>query len=332
MRSRLPIALCWAAGASLRAGATCETRGSRCICEDDTGELWDLTSLGTSDAHKTDGPGASVDWIYSFKFCEDIVPVEEPCPGYGIVSSRAYRISDTASLQTCQQLGPGQGVASGMTPIALSNGLSLRYLWLTNGLTVNLVCDESKRGQTTTPERAAGTGLGTVEWYTYVACPAFQAGGLSVGWMIITFSSVAAALYLGGGVAYNRKQGHSGLENLVPQYEAWSELPGLVGDGVHFSRTALSENIAACSCLAPPGEYDEIGGQRKRKKEKKEKKEKKKEKKGKKGKVPPPPPEEEPLAPKPKPKPKPTMSYSEMLSAAPRMAIGGHVAEKSDEI
>ena len=95
---------------------------------------------------------------------------------------------------------------------------------------------------------------------------------------------------------------------------------GLVGDGVHFSRTALSENIAACSCLAPPGEYDEIGGQRKRKKEKKEKKEKKKEKKGKKGKVPPPPPEEEPLAPKPKPKPKPTMSYSEMLSAAPRMA------------
>ena len=36
--------------------------------------------------------------------------------------------------------------------------------------------------------------------------------------------------------------------------------------------------------------------------------------------------------PKPKPKPKPTMSYSEMLSAAPRMAIGGHVAEKSDEI
>jgi hypothetical protein len=268
IRAALSGAL-WLTGAASLASATCTREGSRCLCEDDTGTVWDLTALADDAEHQTDGPAASAgEWEYSFKFCDNIVPVDTPCANSQISETRAYRVSQGSTLQTCQQLGPAEGITSGMTPVSLQNGLSLRFLWLTRGLTVNLICDPTLRGQDTEPDRAVGTELATIEWTTFYVCAAHQNAGLSMGGLILILSSVATVLYLGGGVAYNRNKGHSGVENLVPQYEQWSQLPALVADGVWFTRVTLSQNIGACACVAPSGPgpsksgglYEEIDG------------------------------------------------------------------------
>ena len=57
----------WLAGVA-PAVAQCETRGSRCICEDEGGTEWDLTELADEPPHTADGPAASAgEWEYSFK-------------------------------------------------------------------------------------------------------------------------------------------------------------------------------------------------------------------------------------------------------------------------
>lgn len=254
----------WFAGVAAVA-AQCETLGNRCICEDESGTEWDMTALAEEAAHTADGPAASAgEWEYSFKFCEDIVPVDTPCANSQITETRAYRVSQGASLQTCQQLGPGAGVSSGMTPVPLQNGLSLRYLWLTRGVTINLICDTTLAGQESEPDRAIGTEQATIDWRTFYVCPAHQNRGLSAGSLFLILSSVAAVVYLCGGVAYNRNKGHSGVENLVPQYERWSQLPELVAEGIWFTRWTLSQSIGVCGCLAPNpkrgGLYEDIDG------------------------------------------------------------------------
>lgn len=147
----------WFAGVA-SAGAQCDTRGGRCICADNQGREWDMTALADDPPHTADGPAASAgEWEYSFKFCENIVPVEQPCANSAITTTRAYRVSKGTGLQTCQQLGPGSGVSSGMTPVPLQNGLSMRYLWLTRGLTINMICDPTSAGRSSEPARAVGT-------------------------------------------------------------------------------------------------------------------------------------------------------------------------------
>lgn len=257
-------AVLWVAGFA-SASAQCETQDSRCICQDERGREWDLTELAQEAPHITDGPAASAgEWEYSFKWCENILPVEQVCANNAISETRAYRISQGASLQTCQQLGPGSGIASGMTAVRLQNGLSLRFEWLVRGITVNLICDPTLAGQASEPARAIGTEDATIDWRTFFVCPAHQDSGLSVGSLFLIVSSVAVIIYFGGGVAYNRNKGHSGVENLVPQYDKWSQLPDLVADGVWFTRSTLSLNISACGCLSPEpkdkGLYEDIDG------------------------------------------------------------------------
>lgn len=241
----------WACGASL-AASTCLTQGGRCLCEDESGTTWDLTELAGEEPHTFDGPAAATtDWDYSIKFCENIVPVATPCTSSGISEARAYRVSQSTGLQTCQQLGPGAEITSGMTPTSLAAGLSLRYLWLQRGITINLICDEGLQGQVTTPDRAVGTELPTVEWRTFVVCPANQGFGLSLGAAILIFLSVGGGVYICGGVGYNHSKGHSGVDNLVPQYDLWSQIPGLMSDGLYFTRVHLSEKVGLCACVAP---------------------------------------------------------------------------------
>lgn len=65
------------------------------------------------------------------------------------------------------------------------------------------------------------------------ACP-IMPKPLSWGWLSIIFGTLIACGYVGGGVAYNRRNGLEGVEAL-PQREMWAELPGLVRDGCRFS-------------------------------------------------------------------------------------------------
>ena len=206
---------------------------NRCVCYDETGERFDLTVI-EGDANEMPGEGSNLDWGYSFSPCANLDPIPPACPSYAITESRAVRVSATTGLQSCEQLGPGDAVAAGLTVIKLDNGISLQYLWVGRGVTVNMLCDENAP-RDSQPERATGQGsFGTADWYTYYVCPGYQASllGLSVGALMLISGGLATVVYLGGGVAYNRQQGHSGIENVLPNYKWWSqELPDLVRDG-----------------------------------------------------------------------------------------------------
>ena len=68
--------------------------------------------------------------------------------------------------------------------------------------------------------------------------------------------SVAAGLYVGGGVAYTKRNDpDADLKAAHPHIEYWRQLPGLVSDGILFSRVSLSTNVKALEFLAP-----EVGG------------------------------------------------------------------------
>jgi hypothetical protein len=113
-----------------------------------------------------------------------------------------------------------------------------------------------------TDRTRAGTDQAVIEWRTFYVCPAHQNAGVSIGGLFLIASSLAGVIYLAGGVAYNRNKGHSGVENLVPQYEQWSQLPGLVAEGWWFTRVTLSRHFGLCACIAPSpkGLYEDIDG------------------------------------------------------------------------
>jgi cation-dependent mannose-6-phosphate receptor len=56
---------------------------------------------------------------------------------------------------------------------------------------------------------------------------------------------VVATVYVVGGMIYNRvTAGKTGVE-MIPQYEFWASLPGLIGDGFRFA--------FSCGCFARTG-------------------------------------------------------------------------------
>ena len=68
------------------------------------------------------------------------------------------------------------------------------------------------------------------------ACP-HMPQPLSWGWWFIILSGVATLAYFGGGTAYNaRVRGEEGMD-VIPHWQYWQMLPGLVKDGMSFSWT-----------------------------------------------------------------------------------------------
>jgi hypothetical protein len=80
------------------------------------------------------------------------------------------------------------------------------------------------------------------EWKSRIACPVKEsgnhgrAGGISVGWILITVLGSVVVSYVVLGALYNRflrKQDR--FQTIVPHYDFWIALPGLVKDGIVFS-------------------------------------------------------------------------------------------------
>lgn len=119
---------------------------------------------------------------------------------------------------------------------------------------INLICDsapstayEDAQGVSTNPEVVNPPGCTTnycsvvINWRTPAVCP-----GGDAGWTIVILISVAAGLYVGGGIGYTRyENGHwdaSDGKILVahPHWKYWQELPDLVRDGIHFTKCVIS--------------------------------------------------------------------------------------------
>jgi hypothetical protein len=88
---------------------------------------------------------------------------------------------------------------------------------------------------------------------------------LSLGWLIIIFSSLAGAIYVGGGI-YRGRQQNPDAPSLVaahPHAVAWQAVPGLVSDGVHWTRVALGIASSASDSNGArdgEGEYQDLEG------------------------------------------------------------------------
>ena len=124
---------------------------------------------------------------------------------------------------------------------------------ITRSLMVNLLCNGE---DLPAPEAGAIGGDSVVmDWPTAAAC----AGSGMTGWYIVIFTSVAAGLYVGGGIGYGKRENpDADMTSAHPHVHYWQQLPGLVADGVLFTRVHLSTNVKALEFLAP-SDHDLLG-------------------------------------------------------------------------
>lgn len=238
------------------AAGTCEEVDGQCICTSTAGVEWDLTAIQSNNIQTTGDtqPGCSLctgDWTYTFAICGNALQQT----GTGCVSTaqrNAFR-TDESTLVRCEYMGQDAetGVPLTVTDLTDVDGVSIQYTDTTRTMTVNIRC-ETPYG--TAPEPlGVGTGSNDVvlDWYTDAVC---IAGGGN-GWLIVILMSVAAGLYVGGGIGYVKRQQPDAPLSLEmhPHIHHWREVPGLVSDGIYFSRVTLATNVEFLAFLAPEG-------------------------------------------------------------------------------
>ena len=258
---------------------TCALSGSSCICTDEQGGTWDVTSLtpaGNPNADTTvvargacsgtycQGTG----FEYHVDFCGSL-QVPQSCysgvcctPSDNLNMYRTDMRADCPPLTTCQcdKLGDISAGAVEVTTLQDGDGISVEFTpnsyynsyagWVPP--VINLICDgepstayEETSAVSVNPE-VVNTACTTnycsmvINWRTSAVC----AGGR--GWTIVILICVAAGLYVGGGVGYTRyEKGHwdsgdGGVLSAHPHWPLWQEIPDLVRDGYHYTKVLVS--------------------------------------------------------------------------------------------
>lgn len=180
-------------------------------------------------------------WTYHFNFCGNALQQI----GLGCLSTQmrnAYRVDGSISPR-CEYMGQDAlvGVPLTVTDLddGLGDGISILYTDTIRTMTVNLRC-ETPVGLT--PQDAVvGNANPVLEWYTDAVC---TPGGGN-GWLIVILMSVAAGIYVGGGVGDVKRQDPNAAiaPSSHPHIEYWRQVPGLVSDGIYFSRVTASSNV-----------------------------------------------------------------------------------------
>ena len=255
------------------AASGCSSEGGACVCEDDDGNAWDVSELSgsglrepTTGTSTLQGPttGCSIcvgSWNYHWDICANIaVPQALGCST--TFATAAIRLDEfsTPTSRECEYLGPDVSGAGSPDVARLSgeagDGLSLAYSYQSRSFTVNLLCGGAS-GSQAEPVAMGGNSI-EVTWETPVACT----GGSGWGWLTIILTGVAAGVYVGGGIGYaKRNEPALSLAEAHPHTEQWRQLPGLVSDGVLFTRSELSSRFDFLSFLAPAGgAYSDLQG------------------------------------------------------------------------
>ena len=141
---------------------------------------------------------------------------------------------------------------------------------------INLICDsaastayEEVNSASDNPQVVNTPGCTTnycsvvINWRTSAVC----SGGL--GWMIVIAISVAAGLYVGGGIGYTRyENGHwDASEGRIlaahPHWHHWHELADLVREGAVFARQRARGGVrgATDKSSSKGDDYDELLGE-----------------------------------------------------------------------
>jgi|EP01043_Picozoa_sp_COSAG02_P037149 hypothetical protein len=235
------------------APAPCTPAG---ICTGADGEPWDLGPIGSEQV--VDGPtDPTYNYQYAFSLYKNLDPVPQICQTFSIFGTNAARY-DESSFGTCEQLGPDMNLADGSTYqfSARDETLTFLYGYSGNQLTVTLECSfGAGKG---TPGAVTGTAPNfNVMWKTNYACEGGAAkggseGGGAWGMMFLIFFFLGSGMYVGGGAYYNNQTKNAVGVQALPHLEFWSTIPGLVKDGVTFSKAKYNERYGDGTPLVKP--------------------------------------------------------------------------------
>jgi len=145
-------------------------------------------------------------------------PGQDSCAAIGTLSSAQWSLQDPTKPAGGVQIQYSGGDSAGSGP---------------RSATVVFKCsgDGSPRGVSAVESPPLHY---TITIAASAACANTCANCLSWGWWSIILGGVSMILYVGGGIAYNvRVRGEEGL-GVIPQWQYWQQLPGLVYDGTVF--------------------------------------------------------------------------------------------------
>lgn len=241
------------------AAGSCEEVDGKCICTSTAGVEWDVTSIQSNNIQTTGDtmPGCTLctgDWTYNFAICGNALQQI----GTGCLSTQtrnAYRVDESVS-QRCEYMGQDATTGDPLTVTDLTDvdGISIAYTDTVRTMTVNLRCETPYALAPEPLPQGSGSNNIVLTWYTDAVCLA--SGGN--GWLIVILMSVAAGIYVGGGIGYVKRQSPDAPIALDshPHIEYWRQVPGLVSDGIYFSRVKLSSSAGFLAFLAPT---DQLG-------------------------------------------------------------------------
>jgi len=125
----------------------------------------------------------------------------------------------------------------GVEGVSYVAGQGLDWQQVPINFRMNVLCDKNTP-RTTSPVLKQGAPNYIFEIRSQYGCAiaSSDAGGLSLGWILIIILTVSVTVYLVGGVLFNkfaRKQDTS--VRLLPNLDFWSSLPALIMDGVRYT-------------------------------------------------------------------------------------------------
>lgn len=199
---------------------------------------------------------------YAFQLFGNLSPVPQACQNAGHLGTNAVVFDSTnPSGSDCAQIGPdlSQAPATPTTLTTNSKGLLFAFSYTDSGtgantLLLQLTCGEGKGtpGPVTAVDQSTGWQYSST-WPSSAACKPGQRPGDDFladvegagvfGTLVLVLFFVGGAMYAGGGWYYNhRTKGYAGTEAL-PHIEFWRTVPGLVKDGVQYSKALVNAKI-----------------------------------------------------------------------------------------
>ncbi|XP_067649793.1 uncharacterized protein [Haliotis asinina] len=209
------------------------TKINSCSCKNSKGTI-DLKALGKNDGtakypDQADGTGT---WYYSYNPCNDF------SEGSGCTNVAACQ---TDQLTNYFSLGDQTSAKFKDDP---TNGLQIEYSATTDTKRtsyVTLKCDENTESSFTVDgENPPGSALYYFTLTSKHCCPNAGpgpkpgdtgGGGLSAGSIVVIIFFALAFLYILGGLGFQTFVRKASGREMVPNYNLWSALPGLIRDG-----------------------------------------------------------------------------------------------------
>ncbi|XP_052808889.1 uncharacterized protein LOC128237406 [Mya arenaria] len=237
---------------SARVNGDCNTQ-DQCSCMFDDGSYVYLNSLGNTDeTAKFPGVKGSDGSTYSYNPCFPFNGAGN-CQGAAACETNTIGDSETiATQQTAQFSQSGDSLAVGYT--------SGRGILTTTQ--VNLVCDKSACDASITAQGSTGPNAYTLTLKTVCACPngcdengpinckpGGGGGGIGGGTIFLIILLVIIAVYVIGGVAFQKFVRKAQGKEIIPNYEFWSNTPRYLKSGLTFCLKP---------CTKKSGKYESI--------------------------------------------------------------------------